>query len=121
MKKLIDWIKTAEMWVWRKTDEHPAWNALTWLGHAGAVVLMGGAAGLLGAPIDVISNILPGVPTDLAPQMAGLTATTVAGFYFWRELVEIYRGQHTRGGKVWVWVDHILDAAAPIIAGLWFF
>lgn len=118
---MLSWIRKAEQWIIDKTYEHPAWNALTWAGHAALVTLVGGAAGMLAMPVDVLSNILPGVPTALAPELSALGVTTAAGYYFWRELVELYRGQHIEASAVWIWVDHAMDVAAPVAAALLLF
>ena len=100
MGNIIAWFRRIEAWVNRKTAEHPAWNVLTWLGHASV-----------------------GAFYALLFHGFGLTAMGPAaafGAFTWHETKQLWHGHQYPGtwNRFWRWFDPVMDVVAPTVAAI---
>jgi len=127
LEYLIDRFKALEAWVNNKTETHPGWNVLTWLGHAAGVALC--------VAIAAIPMLLRLAPTWELPLLGDLLAalrncagdhrsygaTFGIGFITIRELVDQFvrkKKAPASWSKVWRVFDPVMDVASAWAAGI---
>jgi hypothetical protein len=105
---MIELFRKLEAWVNKKTNEHPAWNVLTWLGHGTGVAVCVGIAA---------------IPLLLqAGDFRAYGAAFGIGFYTIREAVDQFvreKKAPASWSSFWRVFDPLMDVVTPWAVGIY--